>query len=459
MPDFEQAHAWLVSGEASLGDDLDRGAARSRTGRSSSRASPEARRRRSSRSSSPARAGRREPHGRRRRRLERDRAGDGARRSPRRATPSTPRRGGRSTSRRVTAHRLDFTDADAVDAFAARVRARRRADHRRGDEHPAAPPARAHARVLGPHDRREPQRPVLRAARVPARARGGARDGRDHRSVSGAYTDRSGPAYQASKAGAIALTTAPASRSTARCAAPAILPGVVDTEILDNRPEPPDAETRAQMLHAEDVAAACVFAVSLPPRAYVAGAHDPADCASGDREDDVSRPKAGCRARSGPLMRMSDHSVRGPRAGRGSSACRRRACARRRRGRRPPAARARSRGPGAQLDAEDDRLVRGVAKAVADAGGRERRTHRGRAGARRPYSRPSPAVAVRMPAHAHAAQSAMTTWRGSPIPPYTSITTLPTAPRSTASCAAPVSARAEAVQRQRRQRARRDRLR
>ena len=59
--------------------------------------------------------------------------------------------------------------------------------------------------------------------------------------------------------------------------------------ILDNRPEPPDAETRAQMLQAEDVAAACVFAVSLPPRAYVAGAHDPADCASGDREDDVSQ--------------------------------------------------------------------------------------------------------------------------------------------------------------------------
>ena len=35
-----------------------------------------------------------------------------------------------------------------------------------------------------------------------------------------------------------------------------ILPGVVDTDILDNRPEPPTREMRDQMLHAEDVAAA-----------------------------------------------------------------------------------------------------------------------------------------------------------------------------------------------------------
>ena len=48
-----------------------------------------------------------------------------------------------------------------------------------------------------------------------------------------------------------------------------ILPGVVDTEILDNRPEPPSREVRDQMLMPEDVAAACVFAVDLPPRAFV----------------------------------------------------------------------------------------------------------------------------------------------------------------------------------------------
>ena len=48
-----------------------------------------------------------------------------------------------------------------------------------------------------------------------------------------------------------------------------ILPGVVDTEILESRPEPPTREQRDQMLHAEDVAAACVFAVDLPPRAFI----------------------------------------------------------------------------------------------------------------------------------------------------------------------------------------------
>ena len=48
-----------------------------------------------------------------------------------------------------------------------------------------------------------------------------------------------------------------------------IAPGVVDTPILDNRPEVPDAEMRAQMLAPEDVAAACLFVVSLPPRAHV----------------------------------------------------------------------------------------------------------------------------------------------------------------------------------------------
>ena len=64
-----------------------------------------------------------------------------------------------------------------------------------------------------------------------------------------------------------------------------IMPGLVDTAILDQRPEPPSAELRAQMLHPEDVAAACLFAVSLPPRAHVAGAHDPAHRPAGAGPD------------------------------------------------------------------------------------------------------------------------------------------------------------------------------
>ena len=76
-------------------------------------------------------------------------------------------------------------------------------------------------------------------------------------------------ADQAAKAGAIALTHGGGFEVDGAVRFTAVLPGVVDTEILANRPEPPDAETRAQMLHASDVAAAVLFAVSLPPRAYV----------------------------------------------------------------------------------------------------------------------------------------------------------------------------------------------
>jgi NADP-dependent 3-hydroxy acid dehydrogenase YdfG len=49
----------------------------------------------------------------------------------------------------------------------------------------------------------------------------------------------------------------------------AVLPGIVDTPILDNRPEPPPKEVRDRSLKPEDVAAACFFLATLPPRAYV----------------------------------------------------------------------------------------------------------------------------------------------------------------------------------------------
>jgi NAD(P)-dependent dehydrogenase (short-subunit alcohol dehydrogenase family) len=88
-------------------------------------------------------------------------------------------------------------------------------------------------------------------------------------SVSGSFTDRSGPAYQASKAGVLALTRGAGFEVDGDIRCTAILPGVVDTPILDRRPQPPPAELRAQMLQSEDVAAACVFAVNLPPRAFI----------------------------------------------------------------------------------------------------------------------------------------------------------------------------------------------
>jgi NAD(P)-dependent dehydrogenase (short-subunit alcohol dehydrogenase family) len=88
-------------------------------------------------------------------------------------------------------------------------------------------------------------------------------------SVSGSWTDRSGAAYQASKAGMLALARGGGFDESGGVRFTTVAPGVVDTPILENRPEVPDAEMRAQMLMPEDVAAACLFAVSLPPRAYV----------------------------------------------------------------------------------------------------------------------------------------------------------------------------------------------
>jgi NADP-dependent 3-hydroxy acid dehydrogenase YdfG len=48
-----------------------------------------------------------------------------------------------------------------------------------------------------------------------------------------------------------------------------IIPAEVDTPILDKRPNPPDARARATMMQPEDVAAAILLVVTLPPRTVV----------------------------------------------------------------------------------------------------------------------------------------------------------------------------------------------
>ena len=89
-------------------------------------------------------------------------------------------------------------------------------------------------------------------------------------SVSGSWPDMSGPAYQASKAGMTELAHAAGFEEHQRGVRfSAVLPGIVDTAILDNRPEPPPREVRDRSLKPEDVAAACFFLATLPPRAYV----------------------------------------------------------------------------------------------------------------------------------------------------------------------------------------------
>ena len=89
-------------------------------------------------------------------------------------------------------------------------------------------------------------------------------------SVSGRWPDASGPAYQASKAGMTELAHAAGfEEHTNGVRFTSVLPGIVDTPILDNRPEPPPKEVRDASLKPEDVAQACFFLATLPPHAYV----------------------------------------------------------------------------------------------------------------------------------------------------------------------------------------------
>jgi NAD(P)-dependent dehydrogenase (short-subunit alcohol dehydrogenase family) len=89
-------------------------------------------------------------------------------------------------------------------------------------------------------------------------------------SVSGAWPDMSGAAYQAGKAGLIALARAAGlelHREGVRFSV--INPGVVDTPMLLKRPVPPPPELATHMLRPEDVAEAAMFMLSLPARAWV----------------------------------------------------------------------------------------------------------------------------------------------------------------------------------------------
>lgn len=89
-------------------------------------------------------------------------------------------------------------------------------------------------------------------------------------SVSGMWPDVSGAAYQASKLGMIGLARAAGFEEHEKGVRfSTILPGIVDTPILDNRPEPPPREVRDRALKPENIAAACLFLVTLPPNAHV----------------------------------------------------------------------------------------------------------------------------------------------------------------------------------------------
>ncbi len=90
-------------------------------------------------------------------------------------------------------------------------------------------------------------------------------------SISGLWGDFSGAAYQASKHGISGLANATMMEERQNgIRVTVIYPGLCDTPILKNRPVPPPQEQLDVMMKPEDIAQACVFAASLPPRTYCA---------------------------------------------------------------------------------------------------------------------------------------------------------------------------------------------
>ena len=89
-------------------------------------------------------------------------------------------------------------------------------------------------------------------------------------SISGKWGDTSGPAYQASKHGLVGLAYATMFEERKNgIRVSVIYPGLCDTPILKNRAVPPTREVLDQAMQPEDIAAACVFCASLPPRTYI----------------------------------------------------------------------------------------------------------------------------------------------------------------------------------------------
>jgi len=81
---------------------------------------------------------------------------------------------------------------------------------------------------------------------------------------------KAGPAYVMSKFGLVGLTQSINAEERANgIRACAILPGDIDTPLLDKRPAPPDATARAKMMRAEDVADCAVFCINLPDHVVV----------------------------------------------------------------------------------------------------------------------------------------------------------------------------------------------
>ncbi len=79
-----------------------------------------------------------------------------------------------------------------------------------------------------------------------------------------------GIAYGAAKAAELALMRGLSNELRGHgIRACSIVPGEVNTAVLDNRPSPPDVQARARMMQPEDVAAAIVLCARMPARTLV----------------------------------------------------------------------------------------------------------------------------------------------------------------------------------------------
>ncbi len=89
-------------------------------------------------------------------------------------------------------------------------------------------------------------------------------------SISGIVPDISGAAYQAAKRGVVGMAHAvrveEKENGIRTCV---VCPGLVDTEILENRPVKPSAETLAMALQPGDVAEAILAVAKMPARVTV----------------------------------------------------------------------------------------------------------------------------------------------------------------------------------------------
>jgi len=93
-------------------------------------------------------------------------------------------------------------------------------------------------------------------------------------SISGVITDVSGAAYQASKRGVLGMAHAIRMEEKQNGIRTSVIcPGLVDTELLEQRPVKPAPEILAQALRPEDVAETILHVAKLPPRAAIPELH------------------------------------------------------------------------------------------------------------------------------------------------------------------------------------------